>query len=147
MKMLVAIAVVVVPMAVTPAKVFAACSPGSGGLVSDVTNNIFVPWYKYLPSEDIAGKCTPQFPKKAGDSTDVTKGVTLVFIAIIELLTRVSALVAVAFIIYGSVQYITSQGDTQSIANAKSTITNAIIGFVITVLAIGIVQFLGRAVS
>lgn len=123
-------------------------SPGSGGLLLGASRNVFTPWYEYLPGEidDSTGKCVAKFPDKGG-STDVQKGVVLILIAVLELLTRISALVAVIFVIYGSVQYIVSQGDQQGIANAKSTITNALVGFVITVLATGIVQFLGRALQ
>lgn len=134
-----------------PASVHAApCDPGSGGASSGATN-IFTPWYEYLPGEtDADGKCAPTFDYDGNGDTstdELRSGIVAVVVAVVELLTRISALVAVGFVIYGAVQYIASQGDQQNIANAKSTITNALIGFVITVLAIGIVQFLGRAVQ
>lgn len=63
--------------------------------------------------------------------------------AIIELLLRISGLIAVGFIIFGSIQYITSQGSPDSLKGAKSTITNAIVGLVIAMVATGFIQFLG----
>jgi hypothetical protein len=129
----------------------AACDIPSGG--GAITSSIFVPWYKYL-GNDRSGECKLQLPEKTTDCsdgkstcTDLTKTATLVSIAIIELLTRVSALVAVGFIIYGSFQYITSQGEPEGIRNAKSTIINAVIGFIIVVLSIAIIQFLGRTIQ
>ena len=122
----------------------ATCAAASKSLPS----KIFVPWYKYLPTEtDSTGNCGATLYKDSNDKPVLLKSIILVLIAVIELLTRIAALVAVGFIIYGSVQYITSQGEPGSISNAKSTITNALIGFVIVVLAIAIIQFLGRSVS
>lgn len=122
---------------------------------------VFVPWYKYLPGDRSTGRCRPALPQKSEvirngngpnkdktvTGTDIGKSAVLILIAIIELLTRIAGLVAVGFIIYGAIQYITSQGEPEGLSNAKNTITNSIIGFVITVLAIAIVQFIGRALS
>ncbi len=115
------------------------CRPGSGSLASQV----FVPWYKYLPGETVDGKCSPVFPKTSKTNYDLGKGVPLILMAIIELLLRISGLIAVGFIIFGSIQYITSQGSPDSLKGAKSTITNAIVGLVIAMVATGFVQFLG----
>ena len=69
--------------------------------------------------------------------------VFIILMAIIELLLRISGLIAVGFIIFGSIQYITSQGSPDSLKGAKSTITNAIVGLVIAMVATGFIQFLG----
>jgi hypothetical protein len=115
------------------------CNPGSGSL----TEAVFVPWYKYLSGETVNGKCSPVFPKTSKQNYDLAKGVPLILMAIIELLLRISGLIAIGFIIYGSIQYIYSQGSPDSLKGAKSTITNAIVGLVIVMLATGFVQFLG----
>lgn len=115
------------------------CRPGSGSLASQV----FVPWYKYLPGETVDGKCSPVFPKTSKTNYDLGKGIPLILMAIIELLLRISGLIAVGFIIFGSIQYITSQGSPDSLKGAKSTITNAIVGLVIAMVATGFIQFLG----
>lgn len=118
-----------------------------------ISGAIFTPWYKYI-GDDSSGKCEAKLPTKRTDCasgqktcTDLKKGITLIIIAVIELLTRVSAIVAVIFIVYGAYQYIMSQGEPQNLSNAKSTITNAITGLILIVLAISIIQFLGRAFS
>ncbi len=117
------------------------CSPGSGSLASLV----FVPWYKYLPGESIEGKCSPVFPKTSKENYDIGKGVPLILIAIIELLVRLSGLIAVGYGIYGAIQYTMSQGQPESLKGAKSTITNALVGLIIVVMATGFIQFLGNA--
>lgn len=115
-----------------------ACNPGSGGLAGAV----FVPWYKYLPGEEVGGKCTPTFETVNGNY-DYAKGIPLILMAVIEFLLRIAGLIAVGFIIFGSFQYITSQGSPEGLKGAKSTITNAIVGLVIAIFATGFVQFLG----
>lgn len=120
----------------------------------NLTQATFTPWYKYLDGEEVsysdgAGtvkRCHVKAATKGGE-TDILKTVSLVAIAIIELLTRLSALIAAGFIIYGSIQYITSQGEPEGIGNAKTTIANAIVGLIIVILAIGIVQFVGRLIQ
>ncbi|MCA9301115.1 hypothetical protein H6801_04120 [Candidatus Nomurabacteria bacterium] len=117
-----------------------ACRPGSGSL----TSAVFVPWYKYLDGEVVDGKCTPAFPKTSKSNYDFGKGVPLILIAIIELLLRISGLIAIGFGIYGSIRYIMSQGQPESLKGAKATITNAIVGLVIVLVATGFVQFIGN---
>lgn len=125
------------------APVYAApCSPGSGALSGGVLE--ITPWYKYLDGETVGGKCRPKLPENNG-SIDIARASTLILAAIIELVMRFAGLIAAGYIIYGAIQYITSQGEPEALANAKNTIVNALIGFVIIVLSIGIVQFLGRA--
>ena len=53
----------------------------------------------------------------------------------------ISSLVAVIFIIYGSILFITSSGDSNKIKKAKDTITYAVIGLIIVGLAEAIVLF------
>ena len=53
----------------------------------------------------------------------------------------ISSLVAVIFIIYGSILFITSSGDSNKVKKAKDTITYAVIGLIIVGLAEAIVLF------
>jgi len=113
----------------------AACSPGGSFLK-------FPTWYQYLNSEQVAGKCTPVL--------DLTKNpgqITLIALALIEILLRVAGIVAVGFVIYGGYQFILSQGEPDRAAAARNTIINAIIGLVISISATGIVVFVGTNLS
>ena len=108
----------------------AACTPGSGGNFLG-----FPTWYKYLEGEDIAGKCSVifNFPNDIGK----------ILLAVIEILLRVVAIVALVFVIIGAVRYTTSQGQPDSTAAARKTILNSLIGLVIAVSAAAIVSFIG----
>ncbi len=61
--------------------------------------------------------------------------------AIINILSLVVGVVAVIMIIVGGFRFITSGGDSNSIASARNTILYALIGLVVVALAQFIVQF------
>mgnify|MGYP001581108587 CR=1 FL=1 len=50
--------------------------------------------------------------------------------------------VAVFFVIYAGIRYITSRGDPKAVEGAKNTLTWAIIGLVVIVLSFLIIQFI-----
>ncbi len=106
----------------------AACQPGGG-----ISFLKFPTWYKYLDSTRVANKCTVifSFPDDFGK----------ILLAVVEILLRVGALVAVGFVIYGGFQYITSQGEPDRASSARGTIINAIIGLVIAIIATTVVSF------
>lgn len=58
-----------------------------------------------------------------------------------NLLLGIAGAVAVIFIIVGGIQYSTSGGSEDKTRTAKSTITNAVIGLIVTILAFVIVNF------
>ena len=62
---------------------------------------------------------------------DLVKGVFV----IVNFLIGSATLVAIGFILYGGVRMILAAGDSGTIAKAKSTMTQAIIGLVIVILA------------
>lgn len=93
----------------------------------------FPKWYKYLDGTTVNGLCSPRL--------NGLSDVYLIVAAIIEVLLRVSALLAVAFIIIGGVEYILSQGEAEKTARARKTITNALIGLFISIFAAATVAF------
>lgn len=108
-------------------------------LAASCANNgipILPTWYKYLDGTTNAdGTCTLNFAFP-GDLPEIA-------LAVVEILLRVGALVAVAFVIYGGFLYLTSQGEPDRAATARKTIINAVVGLVITIIATGLVAFVG----
>jgi len=100
---------------------FAACKGGSflG----------FPTWYKYLP-------CNGGVPALTN-----INDIWLIVAAITEILLRVAGLVAVIMVIYGGIQYITSQGEPDKTTKARSTIINSLTGLTIAILAASLVAF------
>lgn len=95
----------------------------------------FPTWYKYL---HLSG-CQPEIQN--------LNDIWLIAAAIIEILLRVAAIVAVVFIIYGGFNYTTSQGDPESTGRAKSTLVNALIGLAVAVMAAAIVSFIAKSIQ
>ena len=122
---------------------FAATCPGSSFFSLPT-------WYKYLPKDEansaITKKCEVSFELMEGGKFN-GDGIILVTLAIIDILIRVAGLVAVAFIIWGGFQYMTSQGSPDNAKAAQSTILNAVIGLVVALLAASIVAFIGFSIG
>jgi hypothetical protein len=104
----------------------------------------FPHWYQYLNVQqvDIYGTQTCQVVnfKFPGD-------LTLVVLAILDIMLRIAGIVAVGFVIYGAIQYITSQGEPDGIKKAQNTIVNALIGMVIAITATAAVAFIGNSLG
>lgn len=98
----------------------------------------FPAWYKYLPSSgaDQFGQC--QF------TLDYTNPLTfgLIGLAILDILLRIGGMVAFGLLVWGGIQFITSQGNPEGTKKALSTVTNALIGLVITLSATGVIAFI-----
>ena len=67
-------------------------------------------------------------------------------INIINILLILAALVAAIFLVIGGVRYITSQGNSDDVDQAKSTILYAIIGLIVIGLSAAIVNFVVGAI-
>ena len=97
----------------------------------------FPTWYQYLkPTGGANGICTIEFIWPTS--------LPLVALAIVDILLRIAALVAVAFVLIGGIKYVTSQGEPQATANARETIIGALAGLAIATIAAGFVSFLGN---
>jgi hypothetical protein len=98
------------------------------------------PWYAYLNDNGKSGTdCTPV--------VNQPQDILLIGLAILDILMRVAAILAVIFIIIGGIKYTTSQGSPDGTKNAKDTIVNALIGLGITIVASGVISFIARAIG
>ena len=108
------------------------------------------PWYHYLPDKDFGVNLSGQnYPCdiNANFSLLPSNGsgdLPLIGLAIVDDLLRQAGILAVAFIIYGGIQYIASQGNAEKTARAQATVLNALVGLAIAMIAIAFVSFLGN---
>lgn len=101
---------------------------------------IFEPWYQYLTLNSAPDCSVKSFTTlEAGQSSSFL----LIGLAVLDDLIRIAALVAVGFVIYGGIQYVTSQGSPDATKKAQQTIINALVGVAIAVVAAAIVSFIG----
>jgi hypothetical protein len=119
-----------------------ACNLGNHGFFNLPT------WYKYLDGmrDPVTHKCEVQFSlisagKFNGDD------ILAVILAIIDMLIRIAALAAVAYVMYGGIKYITSQGSPDATKGAQNTIQHALLGLIITIVAAAFVSFLGSKIK
>lgn len=118
------------------------------------------PWYEYMNNEfaytnsTLQGttegreacsvKCFNIFIQTvANDCGQTASDIPAVLLAIIDDLLRIAAMVAIGYVIYGSFQYISSQGNSEVTSQAQTTIINALIGVAIALIAVTAVSFIG----
>ena len=119
-------------------------------------------WYKYLEMGEVVerdqngqsvvvdecGVIGPVYtsgPQEGNINWQAASG--RIALAIIEILLRLAALAAVAYVIYGGFRFITSQGDPVGAKNARYTILNGLIGLVISMIATGAVAFISNTLT
>ena len=95
-------------------------------------------WYAYLPGamDPTTHQCIPQF-------TNIND-TWLVVAAIIEILLRIAAIIAVFMVIFGGVNFTTSQGNPEEAAKARNTIIYAVAGLFISISAAVLVTFMAK---
>ena len=108
-------------------------------------NNSFfglVPWYHYLPKGDFQNCNLVNFSFIPTATTQ--SDIPLILLAIVDDLLRIAGIVAVGYIIYGGFQYVGSQGSPDKTARAQNTVTDALIGLAIAIVAISAVSFIAN---
>jgi hypothetical protein len=102
-------------------------------------------WYYYLSR---AGKMQVH---PATDRCEVVNfqitDFTLIALALADIALRLSALVAVAYVVYGGVQFVLAQGEPDKTKKARQTVINALIGLGIALISTGFVAFVGARVG
>lgn len=101
-------------------------------------------WYRGL--NDGSAACNIKMPQAAG-KPDVTKIIMTIGLNVIQAALVLVAYVTIFFIIKGGFGYIISAGDSNGMASAKKTITNAIIGLLIAVFAASIVNAIAGVIK
>jgi hypothetical protein len=94
-------------------------------------------WYKYLNLDDDCNIVTDKQQNVAAK----------IILGIIDIALFLAGLLAVIMILWGGFQFIFANGEPGSIANARKTILNAVIGLIIAILASQIVRFVAYLLS
>jgi len=110
-------------------------------------------WYKYLYDagyvafNTVTNSCEFNVDLvKSGGGLDLTS-LALIGLGILDILLRIAGLVAVGFVIYGGVQYMTAAGQPDKASKAFNTILNSLIGMGIVISAAAIVAFIGNRIG
>ncbi len=110
------------------------CTPGSGGLPLPT-------WYQYLPGKTTTNGCEINAKDLGG------KVVILILMGVFDILLYLAGVIAVIMVIWGGFKLLTSSGEPQKIAAARTTIFNALVGLVIAIIASQIVGFIAGGLA
>jgi len=100
----------------------------------------FPTWYRGLTIVDGDNDtCNIVSP---ADETGLSKFIWGIILNIIEILSQLAAYVTVGMILYGGFQYLTSAGGAEGMKKGKTTITNAIIGLIMSLVAVAAVNLI-----
>lgn len=108
----------------------------------------FAIFFFLIPSEALAqstwANCQQSIPGTGGNVTNVAtlNCIPVVFTQIINYAMAFAGVVALFFIVYSGARYVTSGGEPKAVEGAKNTLTWAIIGLVVIVLAWAIINFI-----
>lgn len=105
-------------------------------------------WFNYLPSAAFNAPSDPSDPMhctiQSFNALGANSGFLLIALAVLDDLIRIAGLVAVGYVIWGGIQYVTSQGSPDATRKAQHTIINALIGVGVAIIASSAVAFIGK---
>ncbi|MDN5835466.1 MAG: hypothetical protein L0H36_02405 [bacterium] len=105
------------------------------------TKFITIPtWYNGLTDS----KCNIKGP--GSDEGDLQKFIWKIALNVINIMFQLVGYISVGFVIFGGFKFMISQGTADGAAKARQTITRAVIGLVISILAVSIVTLVGASV-
>lgn len=119
----------------TPQSASAACPP-DGKLLT------LPPWYRGLTDPSTCGIRNPgQMPG------GISAFIWAIALNIVEMILQIVGYISVAFIIFGGFKYMTSAGSPDGMVKARKTITNAIVGLLISIFSVAIVNLVAGAIK
>lgn len=95
----------------------------------------FLAWYRGLQYDD---NCDIKNPGSVPGG--ISTFIWTIVLNVIELLLQLVGYVAVGFIIVGGFKFFMSAGSSDGIAKARKTITNAVVGLIISIFSVAIVN-------
>lgn len=99
----------------------------------------FPAWYRGLLDDN----CDVKAPEKTQNG--LSGFIWKIVLNLVEILLQLVGYVALGYLIWGGYQYILSRGESSNMVAAKQTITNAVIGLVISIASIAIVNIVTGA--
>ena len=146
--------VVLAFMAVVPSALVSAQTPQASSTPQprpqcSATQNavsFFPAWYDNGLCID--GKIVPpnHFDKK-DTAASLSKWIGIIALNLVTMLLYAVGYVSLGFIIFGGFKYMTSGDNSSGMSAAKTTITNAVIGLILSIMSVALVKFIAMAVG
>lgn len=131
-----------IAVVVTPTTTYAASTPAPDCEQRFLT---FPVWYRGFAVKDGAGNCGIMSPVDAPGG--IGGFIWRIVLNFIEIVLHAVGYLAIIFIIIGGFTYMTASGDPKATERGKKTLTNAIIGLVLSIASIAIVNLIFSVVS
>ncbi len=147
----------VVPVSAAPTTTAPATkSCDTGGI------NFFPRWYdglcdasgNIISPNDLGQKAntTPGATQTSSDASTQTSNkfgawLTIIALNVVQMLLFAVGYTSLGFIIYGGFKYMTSGDSSSGTQTARKTITNAVIGLVLSIMSVALVKFVAGAVQ
>jgi uncharacterized membrane protein len=84
---------------------------------------------------------------KQDTAASFSKWIGIIALNLVTMLLYVVGYVSLGYIIFGGFKYMTNGDNSSGTAAAKKTITNAVIGLVLSIMSVAIVKFIAAAVG
>lgn len=98
-------------------------------------------WYNGLADGE---NCAMKSPDAVGG---VSNYIWLIALNVVEIILQLVGYIAVGFIIFGGYKYMISAGSPDGMVKARKTITNAVVGLVISIFSVAIVNLVAGAIK
>ncbi len=112
-----------------------AATPQIANASGDACNSGFLgfpAWYRGLTDKDC----------NIAPVDNISNFIWHVVLNLVEDAMMATGYVTVFFILYGGFKYLTSEGEPNSAAKARTTISNAVVGLIISLVAVGVVNYI-----
>jgi hypothetical protein len=111
-------------------------------------SNFFFPsWYAGdLCDPATGGVVSPGSFNKTDTAASFGRWATLLALNLVTILLTVVGYVSLGYIIYGGFKFMTSGDSSAGVAAARKTITNAVIGLILSIASVAIITFVSGAV-
>ena len=135
--------------AVITGTVFFSATVPSAAYAADASCDAYVfampAWYNGMMTKGSSGDCEFEGLKSTSepDKIDFSRTGFKIGANVVRCLLIASTYVTIFFLIKGGIAYMYSTGSPEGVAGAKKTVQNALIGFVIAMLAVQIVNVIG----
>ena len=143
MKMMCLVLFAVFSVALVPAQSASAASKCNSGFLT------FPAWYDNGLTKPYPG-CELKSPSElTGVAKDkqVSRYITIIALNVLEIMIQLVAYIAVGFIMFGGFVYLTNGNSSDGISSARKMILNAVIGLVISLLAVFAVSFVSSRIG
>jgi hypothetical protein len=98
-------------------------------------------WYNGLAE---GPNCDLVSPDKVGG---ISNYIWLIALNVVEIILQLVGYIAVGFIIFGGYKYMISAGSPDGMVKARKTITNAVVGLLISIFSVAIVNVVAGAIK